>query len=266
MRASAQVERIQLLAEQREVVGADLPPRPDQERPGAAARVADAVARLWRHDRRQQPRHLGGRVELAALLAGVRREIPDQVLIHIADDIPLPDLRRPQIQPLVVEVLEQVHEPDVALLGLAEVRFAVEVDVAEHALQLGLVGIFDAGQRLVDALADVRLLALRVQVIEVALLRQHEALTRHGALDALLVAAVTRAVLLELFLAQVRQVLHEQHHQDVVLVLRRIDRAAKRIAGAPYDVVDGLLVRHGLASFRVFDRRPQTSRRPPVVG
>jgi hypothetical protein len=173
----------------------------------ASAQVA--VAGLGRDDGRQQARHLGRRVELAALLAGIGGEVADQILVDVADDVPLPDLRGPQVEPFVVEVLEQVYQAGVALPRFAQVGLAVEIDVAEDAFELGAVGVFDPRQRLVDALADVRLLALRVQVVEVALLGENKALTRHGAGDAVQVAAVAGSVLLHLLPAQVGEVLQE---------------------------------------------------------
>ena len=58
------------------------------------------------------------------------------------------------------EIFQQLLQPFVALLRLAQVGFGVEINVAEHAFQLGLVGIFDLLQRHVDQFADVRLVRL----------------------------------------------------------------------------------------------------------
>jgi hypothetical protein len=55
------------------------------------------------------------------------------------------------------EILQQVLEAAVAVLGLAEIGLGVEVDVAEHAFELGLVGLLDPLQRDVDQLADIGL-------------------------------------------------------------------------------------------------------------
>ena len=77
--------------------------------------------------------------------------------------------------------------------------------------------------------------ALGVEVVEVALLRQDEPLALQAPRDALLVAAVLLAVLLELVLPEVGDVLQEQHHEDVVLVLtgstapRKVSQAAQAV-------------------------------------
>ena len=72
---------------------------------------------------------------------------------------------------LGLEVVDQVAETSVALLRLAEVRLAVEVDVAEDSVELHLVRLLDLFESDVDQLTDVRLVALAVERLEVASLR-----------------------------------------------------------------------------------------------
>src|SRR5207248_6287091 len=139
-----------------------------------------------------------------------------------------------QIQTRVREILEEMLEPKVALPGLVEVSLTVEVDVAEHAFQLGFVRVFDFLQGDVNPLADVRLSAHRVQVLEVALFRQYEPLTYHCSLDALFISGISLGVFVQLFRAKIGEVLYEQHYEDVILVLRRVDRSAECVTRTPY--------------------------------
>ena len=78
------------------------------------------------------------------------------------------DTRRGAQVELGLEIFQQVLQAAVAILGLAEVGFGVEVDVAEDAVELGLVGILDAVEHDVDQLADVGGVAPLVQAVEVA--------------------------------------------------------------------------------------------------
>ncbi|MCY1362465.1 hypothetical protein D9M69_491850 [compost metagenome] len=88
----------------------------------SAGRIADAVARLGRSQRRQQAGHHSGSVELARLLAGIGTKAFDQVDVGVADHV-IGDTARAKIQ--LGEVFEQMLEPAVAVLGLAEVDFTV---------------------------------------------------------------------------------------------------------------------------------------------
>ena len=132
-------------------------PHLDQQRARSAGRIADAVARLRLEQLRQQHGDFRRRVELARLLAGVGREVADQEFVGVADDVQPADPRRPQVQPGIVKIFQQVDQPGVAVLRLAQVGFAVEVDVAEDAFELAAVLVFDVGQGHVDQIADVRL-------------------------------------------------------------------------------------------------------------
>ena len=231
-----------LLTVERVVVTADLSSALQQQRAGAAGRVADALTRLRIDELSDQQGDLLRGVELAGLLAGARRESVDQELVGIADDIALTDPRGAQIETRIGEVLQQILEEAVALPGIAEQRLGVEVDVAKDVGQLGLVGQFDLLQGDVDQLAQVGRLTLAVEVVEAALGRQNEPLACQLALDAGLVVAELALVLCVMVLPDIRDVLHEQHDEQIVLVVAGIDGAAKGIAGTPEDSVDLVLL------------------------
>ena len=204
-----------------------------------------------------------GRVELAGFLAGVGGEALDEINVGVTDHV-LGDPRRAQVE--LGEIAQQVFQPTVAVLGLAEVRLAVEVDVAEHAFKLGFVGLLDMVQHDVDQLAEVGRLAPLKQGIEVGQetigdlaglfileldIGQDEALALQLAADTLFVVPVFLLVLGVVVGPLIADVLQEQHHQDVVLVLRRVDDAAEGVAGGPGGVVNFLLrnlVCHGADS------------------
>ena len=156
--------------------------------PQAGSQIRSPGLRL--HELRQQRGNLGRRVELACLLAGPSGELADQVLVHVADDVAVPDPRRPQVEPGIVEVFQQVLEPPIALLGLPQGRFGVEVDVAKDVFELGLVGVLDLLQGDVDQFADVGGIAMGVEVVEVALLGDDEPFAGQGSLQPFLVPLV----------------------------------------------------------------------------
>ena len=272
---------VHFLAEEGEIVAAGFfhqRRRLDQQSGGTAGRIADAVAGLGLGQAGEQPRDLLGRVELACLLAGIGGEALDQVDVGIADHI-LGDARWTQVE--LGEIFQQIFQATVAILGLAEVGFGVEVDVAKDAIELGLVGILDAVEHDVDEFADVGSIAPLVEAVEISgealddlagffVLEldegQREALAIQLAPDTLVVIAVLLAIGVVVVLPEVADVFQEQHHQDVVLVLRRIDDAAECVAGGPCGAVDillGDLVAHLDSS--VFDQPGRLPRLPVVI-
>ena len=240
---------VALLPGQEVVAVRHLARRADEQRAGPACRVADAVAALRRHQPRQKLRNHLRRVKFASFLAGARRELLDQEFIRVADDILALQVGRPQIE--LIEILQQVLQPPVAVARLPQVRFAVEVDAAEDVLQLDAVLLLDGVQRDIDRLADIVVIPVRVQVLEGRLFRNDEPLARHRPLHPRRVAAVARRVLLALVPRQVGQVLHEEHGEDVILVLRGVDGPAERIAGSPQDAVDLVLGRRFRAGHHI---------------
>src|SRR5262245_50024521 len=93
----------------------------------------------------------------------------DQVLVSGADG-GAAGARWAEVEARVGEVFDQPLETSVSLLRLAEARFRVEADVAEDAVELGFVGLFNRGQRGVNNLADIRLMASPVYHLEIGAL------------------------------------------------------------------------------------------------
>src|SRR5690606_22721249 len=104
----------------------------------------------------------------------------------------------------------------------------------------------------VDQLADIGLVPLGVEVVEAGALWQDEALALEAAANAGHVVAILLAVGLEMVVPEVRNVLQEQHDEDVVLVLAGIDGAPEGVAGRPGGLIDlllGNLIGHQAISF-----------------
>src|SRR4030095_10956279 len=77
--------------------------------------------------------------------------------------------------------------------------------------------------------------------MEVRAVRHNEPLARQPPLHPLCVALELLIEFLALVLPHVGQVFEEQHHKDVVLVLRRVYRATKGVARAPRHIIDFVL-------------------------
>ena len=193
--------------------------RLQQQRPGAAGRVVDGLvgagagadADHLRHD----PRDLGRRVELPLALARLGGEVPHQVLVGVAQQVVAPGAVGAE-----VEALEDGDQPRQAVLHLAagaEPALVVEVGLVDDPLQVVRLG--QPADDLVDAVADLL----------VALPRRHvgeAAAGGHGD-ERVRIAGVA-----------VRDVLHEQQGEDVVLVLRGVHAAAQLVAAPPEGRVD----------------------------
>ncbi len=54
-----------------------------------------------------------------------------------------------------MEILQQLFQTAVAVLGFAEVGLAVEVDIAEYPFELTLVALFNMVENNVDQFADI---------------------------------------------------------------------------------------------------------------
>src|SRR5690606_10353698 len=118
----------------------------------------------------------------------------------------------------------------------------------EAPVGLRLVRVLELLQRFVDPVPDVGLVPGRVEGVEVCALGDDGTLAVHRPPDANWIAAEAPLVLLPLLPRQVGDELQEEHDEDVVLVLGRIDRSAEGVAGPPDDFVDVLLrgeSRHG---------------------
>ena len=184
------------------------------------------------------------RVELSTLLARVTREVRHKKLVGVAKHVLRLEVAGSQVEPVVIEILQQVLELGIPGLGVAEVGLAVEVNVAEHAGQLRGVVVLDLLEDLVDAVADIGLGALGIENGKVAARREYEPLPLHRPLHAGLVAAILLQVPIPLVGHEVGYVLDEEQDQNVVLVLRGIDRPSQCVARLPDDIVDVFLGRY----------------------
>jgi len=90
----------------------------DQQRAGAAGRVADAVARLRFEELRQQHRDLTRGIELSAFFARSTGKVFNHVHISVADDVFI-YTGGAKIEARVGEIFQQVLETAVAIADLA---------------------------------------------------------------------------------------------------------------------------------------------------
>ena len=142
----------------RDIVGiaaalANVLARLDQHAARTAGRVVDAHPRLRVDDFDEHADDLGGRVELAALLAGGVGEELDQVLVGRAEQVGKLEVLVAQRD--LLEILDEVRQRVVVERALADL--AVEVDVLEHVLKRIDVGrmILDRFERFVETRADI---------------------------------------------------------------------------------------------------------------
>ena len=161
---------VELLTIEREVVGAHLAARLDEQGTRAARWIADARAGGALGQTSQQARDLLRCKKFSSLLSGVAGELLDKEHIGIADDVVVLEVRLVELQPLVREVDKQLFQSGVALLRFAEVA-AVETDVAEDAAavlaaQLFAVIVFKIRQTDVDLLSDIWIVAVLEEVVE----------------------------------------------------------------------------------------------------
>lgn len=232
---------VAFLAVERVVVAADLVGAFDQQRARPAGRVGDAVARLGIDQPGQQFGHFGRGIKLTALFTGPGRKLADQILVGVADHIQVSDPAGPHIQFGVVEIIEQIFQPLVAIFGPAQGGFGVEVDVAKDALQLLPVGLFDLLQGDVDDLAQVGFVALLVERLKGRFLWQAKLLPVEPALNALRIPGKLLLILLIFIPPHIGDVAHEQHDQDIVFVFAGVYRAAKGVTRFPEDGIDFFL-------------------------
>ena len=148
--------------------------------------------------------------------------MPHQVLVGVAQQVVAPGAVGAEVEPL--EDRDQLREPVLHLLARAEPALVVEVGLVDDPLQVVRLG--EATDDLVDPVADLLVALQRRHVGEAAAGRHFD--ERAG----------VRRVL-------VRDVLHEQQGQDVVLVLRGVHAAAQLVAALPERGVElGLLQGH----------------------
>lgn len=238
---------VALLAEESEVAGVGLESDLDEKGAGAAGGVANGVALAGLEKAGEEGGDLAGGVELTGLFPGVGGEFFQEEFVNVADHVFGADDGGAEVEAGIGEVFEEMFEAGVAILGLAELALGVEVHLAEDAFEFGLVGFLDLFEGDVDALADVGFVAQGVETVELGTDRELEAFASEAAGDAGFVALELNEVGGAVVFDDVADVFHEQHHEDVVLVVGRIDDAAECVAGFPGDIVDLGLVdgRHG---------------------
>ena len=114
-------------------LGGDL----EQQRARAAGGVVDGLVlagvRADADDLGQHPRDLGRRVELALGLARLGGEVPHQVLVGVAEQVVALGAAAAEVE--VGEDRDQLAEPVLHLLALAELLFVVEVGQVDDLLR-----------------------------------------------------------------------------------------------------------------------------------
>ena len=199
----------------------------DQHAAGAGGRVADAHPLGRRQQLDDQLDDHPGRVELAALLAGIVGELLDQVLVGAAEQVGLGHAVVAERD--LGEVLDQARKHGVAVPGVAELPFVVVVDSGEHSFEPGVL-FLKRRARLVQRLSDVR-----GRLLDCIPPRPP------GHIELVFVRVVPRDLLghpvgdepFRLLLEPVRQPLQEEQTEDVGLVVAAVDRPAQDVGGGP---------------------------------
>ena len=136
--------------------------------------------------------------------------MPHQVLVGVAQQVVALGPVGAEVETL--EYGDQLGEPVLHLLAGAEFAFVVEVGLIDDILEI--VGLGELTDDLVDLVADL-LVALELYHVGETAVRGHydERVGLAGVL--------------------VRDVLHEQQRQDVILILRGVHAAAQLVAALP---------------------------------
>ena len=203
----------------------------DEERPGTARGI---VHGLVQPGVRPDPDNLGHDaghlrrgVELPLALPRLGGEVPHEVLVRVAQQVVAVGAVGAEIEPL--EDPDELRETVLHLLPLAELSLVVEVREVDHALEKVVVGVGELADHLVDPVADLLGPLERDHVGEASP-------RRHRDVGELVVARVL-----------VRDVLHEEQREHVVLVLGRVHSAAQLVAALPERGVEvGFAEGHGV--------------------
>jgi len=161
-------------------------------------------------------RNFGRRIELTLALAGLRREVPHQVFIGVAEDVVPIGAIPAEVQLFTAEDVDESRQRRHHLWAAAEFLGVVEVGAVDDVLEV--VRLRDTGDRGVDPLADVLGAAQLLQVVERA---------TQGHIDQRVVLA-----------GAVGHVFHEEEREDVVLVKGCIHAATELVAAVPKGAVD----------------------------
>ncbi len=223
----------------------------DEHAAGARRGIADAhpLARLQQLD--DQPHHRSRRVELAALPAGVVRELMDQVLVGVTQHVADATVGCCKVGVLQIQLAEMIQQPPDNPLSVGRAtqpRLVVPVHARQHAVQPWRVLEFDLLARHVQRLAQVhrspnqRRPPRRLRHKELVLVRVRQ---RHVPRNP------QRHRRLHLFVEPVRQPLQEQRRKNEILIVRRVDLPPQNIRGPPQLRFQLLLTkRHVVSLFR----------------
>ena len=181
----------------------------------------------------QKPHHGTGRVELAALPAGVIGELADQVFVGVPQDIagaPTISVQVPVTQVQVAEVGEQAADDALPVGWAAQLGLVVPVRACHDAIQTSGVGLLDGTAGLVEGLAQVHRGA--ADLVPVGLLGHNKLVLVH-VLDRNFPGHAGRHRQLDLLVETVREALEEQQREDVVLVVSGVDLPPQDVGGLP---------------------------------
>ena len=186
----------------------------EQQGPGTTSRIVDGLSgagfRADANHLRHDAGDLGRGVKLPLALARLGGEVPHQVLVGVAQEVVALGPVGAQVK--AFEDGDQLREPILHLLARPELALVVEIRLIDDPLEL--IGLGEPTDNRVDLVANL-LVALELRHVGEA--------TPFGHLD----ERIRLAGIL------VRDVLHEQQGQDVVLVLRGVHAAAKLVAALP---------------------------------
>ena len=190
-------------------------PHLEQQRPRSAGRVADGCRRARLRltdadDLRHNAADFARRVELSLALAALGGEVPHQVFIRIAQNIIALGAVLRKIQRLILEDGDQVRQTIHHLLAAAELVRVVEIREVRELVRIRQ----RRDDLLIDLVADVGLALQRHHILEAGSRWDSDRRIRH---PRILVA----------------DVLDEQQHQHIILILRRIHPAAQLVADCP---------------------------------
>ena len=191
-----------------------------------------------------------GRVELAALLAGVVGELVDEVLIGVAQHVAgvhlaVAEVGVAEVQP--GEVVQKLADEALAVGRAAQLLLVVPVDAGEHAVQPPGVGVLDGEAGDVQRLAQAHGLGgdegpagvLRHEELVLVAVGERR-FPRHA-------PVVDRA--LHLLVETVGEALEEEDGEDVVLVVGRVYLPPQDVGGLPQLALEFLAgQRHGVSS------------------
>ena len=152
-------------------------------------------------------------VELPLALARLGREVPHEVLVRVAQEVVAVGAVGAEVEPL--EDPDQLREAVLHLLALAELALVVEIGLVDHPLEEEIVGVGEPADDLVDPVTDL-LGPLEIDHVGEASPGRHRDVGEVAAPGVL-----------------VRDVLHEEQREDVVLVLGRVHAAAQLVAALP---------------------------------